>query len=74
MTPEEVIGFFAPHQSRVDTVISWLVDSGISRDRIGHSTNKQVGRQPLIANLSPRRVLYMLERLPLTPPAVVDPV
>jgi tripeptidyl-peptidase-1 len=42
MTPEEVIDFFAPPQSTVDVVIDWIVKSGISRERIGHSTNKQV--------------------------------
>ncbi len=42
MTPEEVIDFFSPPQSTVDAVISWIVESGISRERIGHSTNKQV--------------------------------
>ncbi len=42
MTAEEVIEFFAPHQSGVDAVIDWLMGSGISQSRISHSTNKQV--------------------------------
>ncbi len=42
MSTEEVIDFFAPHQSSVDAVVDWLVGSGISPDRIGQSTNKQV--------------------------------
>ncbi|KAH8880604.1 alkaline serine protease [Thozetella sp. PMI_491] len=41
MTAEEVIDFFAPHQSSVDVVLDWLVTSGIEKSRIGHSTNKQ---------------------------------
>ncbi len=41
MTAEEVIDFFAPHQSSVDVVIEWLLESGFERERIGHSTNKQ---------------------------------
>ena len=43
MTAEEVIEYFAPPQVSVDAVIDWLVSSGISRDRIGQSLNKQVG-------------------------------
>lgn len=43
MTSKEVIDFFSPQQSSVDIVIDWLVSSGISRERIGHSVNKQVG-------------------------------
>lgn len=42
MSPEEVIDFFAPDQSSVDSVIDWLVSSGIARHRISQSTNKQV--------------------------------
>ena len=42
MTADEVIDFFAPDQSSVDTVIDWLVVSGIASERIGHSANKQV--------------------------------
>ncbi len=41
MTAHEVIDFFAPHESSVDAVVEWLVESGLSRDRIGHSVNKQ---------------------------------
>ncbi|KAL6889192.1 peptidase S8/S53 domain-containing protein [Trichoderma evansii] len=41
MTPEEVIDVFAPPQSSVDTVITWLTESGISANRIGQSVNKQ---------------------------------
>lgn len=41
MTYDEVTEFFAPEQSTVDTVIDWLVASGISSDRIGQSVNKQ---------------------------------
>jgi tripeptidyl-peptidase I len=41
MTAEEVIDFFAPQQDDVDSVIDWLVESGVSRERIGHSVNKQ---------------------------------
>ncbi len=43
MTPEEVIEFFAPPQDTVDVIIDWIVAGGIARERIGHSTNKQVG-------------------------------
>ncbi|CAJ2505810.1 Uu.00g132040.m01.CDS01 [Anthostomella pinea] len=46
MTPEEVIDFFAPDPSSVDTVLDWLVASGISKDRIGLSVNKQVKTTP----------------------------
>lgn len=42
MTAEEVINFFAPPQSSVDAVTTWLTESGISADRIGQSVNKQV--------------------------------
>ena len=42
MTPEEVIEFFAPPMSVVDDVTDWVESSGISKDRIGLSTNKQV--------------------------------
>ncbi|ROW03279.1 hypothetical protein VSDG_01502 [Cytospora chrysosperma] len=41
MSADEVIDFFAPEQSSVDVVVDWLVSSGISRDRIGQSVNKQ---------------------------------
>jgi tripeptidyl-peptidase-1 len=42
MTAEEVIEFFAPPASTVNAVIDWIAASGIARERIGHSTNKQV--------------------------------
>jgi tripeptidyl-peptidase-1 len=42
MTAEEIIDFFAPPQSSVEIVMTWLSDSGISADRIGQSVNKQV--------------------------------
>jgi tripeptidyl-peptidase-1 len=42
MTPEEVIEFFSPADSTVDVVREWLIASGISEERIGHSVNKQV--------------------------------
>ncbi|KAJ1323356.1 tripeptidyl-peptidase I [Microdochium nivale] len=41
MTAEEVIEFFAPSQALVDAVADWVSSSGISRERIGHSSNKQ---------------------------------
>ncbi|KAI0018743.1 subtilisin-like protein [Xylariomycetidae sp. FL0641] len=41
MTSEEVIDFFAPQQSSIDAVTDWLTSSGISKDRIGLSVNKQ---------------------------------
>lgn len=41
MTPEEVIDFFAPPQSAVDAIYSWLTAAGIASDRIGHSVNRQ---------------------------------
>lgn len=41
MTSEEVIEFFSPADSTVDVVREWLVASGISAERIGHSVNKQ---------------------------------
>ena len=41
MTEPEVHDLFAPSQDAVDDVRSWLGSSGISVDRIGHSTNKQ---------------------------------
>ena len=42
MTAEEVIDFFSPAQSSVDTVKEWLITSGIDAERIGLSVNKQV--------------------------------
>lgn len=42
MTPEEIIDFFAPQQSTTDSVVEWLVESGITTDRFAVSANKQV--------------------------------
>ncbi|KAK8075930.1 hypothetical protein PG994_003202 [Apiospora phragmitis] len=41
MSSEEVINFFAPQQSTADAVTDWVVASGISRDRVTQSANKQ---------------------------------
>ncbi|CZR60665.1 related to Tripeptidyl-peptidase sed1 [Phialocephala subalpina] len=41
MTSEEIIDFFAPHESTVEVVTEWIVSSGISSDRVGLSANKQ---------------------------------
>ncbi|KAJ1335029.1 tripeptidyl-peptidase I [Microdochium nivale] len=41
MSPEEVIDFFAPTKSLVDAVTDWISSAGISKERIGHSANKQ---------------------------------
>ncbi|KAK8006812.1 hypothetical protein PG989_000802 [Apiospora arundinis] len=41
MSSAEVIDFFAPQQSSADAVIDWVVASGISRDRVAQSVNKQ---------------------------------
>ena len=46
MTPEEIVDFFAPEQSTTDAVMEWLVDSGISGDRVALSANKQVSPLP----------------------------
>ena len=50
MTAEEVIDFFAPEQYRVDLVMEWLSEAGISADRLSLSTNKQV-RQPVLSRV-----------------------
>jgi hypothetical protein len=42
MTADEVIDFFAPEQSTTEAVMQWIVESGISADRIALSANKQV--------------------------------
>lgn len=42
MTSEEVIEFFAPAQSTADAVLGWLIESGLSADRLEVSVNKQV--------------------------------
>lgn len=57
MTPEEVIDFFAPEESTVETVKGWLISSGISAERIGHSVNKQVRHSPKHINLHPHKAL-----------------
>ncbi|KAI1335592.1 subtilisin-like protein [Xylariaceae sp. FL0016] len=41
LSSEEVIDFFAPAQDSVDAVLDWLVASGISRERIAQSVNRQ---------------------------------
>ena len=50
MTAEEVIDFFAPEQYRVDQIMEWLSEAGISTDRLSLSTNKQV-RQPVLSRV-----------------------
>lgn len=42
MTAEEVIDFFAPHESTSGVVLEWLAESGLSTDRLEISVNKQV--------------------------------
>jgi tripeptidyl-peptidase-1 len=42
MSADEVIDFFAPEQSTTEAVMQWIVESGISADRIALSANKQV--------------------------------
>ncbi|KAK1766642.1 alkaline serine protease [Phialemonium atrogriseum] len=41
MSAEEVIDFFAPPGSSVDTVTEWLTEAGIGAERISQSINKQ---------------------------------
>ncbi|KAH9883818.1 subtilisin-like protein [Xylariomycetidae sp. FL2044] len=41
MTAEEVVELFAPDVASVDIVVDWLQTSGISKDRIALSVNKQ---------------------------------
>ncbi|KAI1750022.1 subtilisin-like protein [Xylaria castorea] len=41
MSAQEVVDFFAPDKSSVDTVRDWLQNAGISADRITLSANKQ---------------------------------
>ncbi|KAI0025076.1 subtilisin-like protein [Xylariomycetidae sp. FL0641] len=41
LSAEEVVDFFAPPQSSIDAVKSWLVESGIHADAISQSANKQ---------------------------------
>lgn len=42
MNAQEVVDFFAPHESSVDVVTEWLAEAGISSDRFALSINKQV--------------------------------
>ncbi|ROW00084.1 hypothetical protein VSDG_03559 [Cytospora chrysosperma] len=39
-TSDEVIAAFSPPEETVETVSSWLIQSGIARERITHSQNK----------------------------------
>ena len=39
-TPMEVIDLFAPSEETISAVTNWLVDSGLSRDRLRLSPNK----------------------------------
>lgn len=39
-TSDEVIAAFSPHEETVDTVSSWLIQSGIAKERITQSQNK----------------------------------
>ena len=39
-TPMEVVDTFAPSEETISAVTNWLVDSGISRDRLRLSANK----------------------------------
>lgn len=39
-TSEEVIDAFSPPEETVETVASWLIQSGIAKERITHSQNK----------------------------------
>ncbi|KAK8117373.1 uncharacterized protein PG998_005654 [Apiospora kogelbergensis] len=41
MSSTEVIDFFAPQQSSANTVVDWVVASGIPRGRVSQSANKQ---------------------------------
>ena len=40
-TPKEVAETFVPSQSTVEETIAWLVESGVSRDRIALSPNRE---------------------------------
>ena len=42
LTADEVVSLFAPAQSTVDAVMTWLIEAGIEAKRLGLSTNKQV--------------------------------
>ena len=39
--PEELADIFAPHETAVDSIRSWLESNGIPADSISQSTNKQ---------------------------------
>lgn len=39
-TAEQVINLFAPEEATVEIVRSWIIESGIQKDRISQSTNK----------------------------------
>jgi hypothetical protein len=52
MTAEEVIALFAPPSFRVEAVVSWLTDAGISSERISHSANKQVSPHATLIPIS----------------------
>ena len=39
-TPEEIIEIFAPSNSTIEAVLSWLEDSGFSGDRLALTINK----------------------------------
>ncbi|KAI0482591.1 subtilisin-like protein [Xylariaceae sp. FL0804] len=41
MSSEDVIDFFAPAQASVDAVLGWLTASGIAKDRLAQSANRQ---------------------------------
>jgi hypothetical protein len=53
MSADEVIDFFAPEQSTTEAVMQWIVESGISADRIALSANKQVIPSPVPMNKFP---------------------
>jgi tripeptidyl-peptidase-1 len=40
-TAEEVADLFAPSKSTTDAIYDWLVSSGIPRESVSQSTNKQ---------------------------------
>ena len=39
-TPEQIVNFFAPSESTVDSIRKWLCGSGIAEDKLRHSVNK----------------------------------
>lgn len=42
MSSDEVLAFFAPQTTSVDAVLDWIISSGIPRDSVTQSANKQV--------------------------------